>query len=682
MPTVAFKNKYRQTVANKFIDLDFETRCDLDITKVGAYKYATHPSCKILMLSWTVDGKKENVQNYDCYFSIKIGLRRFINPVKTLIARGYKIRAFNAMFEYLIWVHVGIRQLNFPELQIDNFYCLQAQACVLGLPASLENASMVIGKDIKNKEGKALIKLFCNPQKDGSYVNPLDKPKEFLRFKDYCNDDVLAQISIANNSPLMTLFQYAVYVLTEKMNLRGIPIDTPMIEGALALSSLAKEESNKAIQRLTNNCVTSITQNKVLQQWLHANNCPIPNMQAATIDRWVAEKKKKLSPVCYDILCLRQTGAKSSVAKYLKVQEFLTDGAVHDFIKYHIAHTGRWGGRGIQIQNYPKPSKHFPNWADSPLICEMIAGNEGQGLQTVYGSVNECLKAVARGMLKAPKGFKFVSADYSQVEARIVFWLAGDKLGLADFSGAAKIYEKMAGDVFNIDAAFIKKPSLERDIGKEIILGCGFGMGADKFFGTCTEKRGLNIDFSLAEKGVKGYRSRYKDVPKAWKDCEKQAINACQNKGTRFFACKGLTSYFHDGVHLTATLPSGRKLWYPYAEAVQEEGKFGLRTIVSYYHWDTKKAGYKWTTTTLWGGTFFQHKVQAIAADCISVGMLNAEDHGYPTIFTVHDEAVAQVPDDPLYNYKEYETLLCAQEAWAQGIPLVAEGWEGPRYKK
>ena len=669
-----------------FCDIDFETRSEVDITKAGAYKYATHPSTKILILGYSFDEK--TVDDYDPYTCPKSQLRDFIRTFKKNKAKkgkDYKIRAFNSMFEYLIWTHVGVRQFGFPELEIDDFYCVMAEACAMGFPASLENCAKALSLvDQKDSQGKALIRFFCNPSRarNERFKNPKHHGLRFKLFKGYCRQDVVVQIAISKRCRKLTAFQYRTLVLTERMNLRGLPVDIPMAEGALALVDFAKAETDESIQRLTNGAVQSASQTKVLTNWLKDNGLKIPNLQAATIERILLDPKTPA--LLAEVLRVRTDGAMSSTAKYKAVGIYEVDGLVHDFIKYHIANTGRWGGRGVQIHNFPKPHKNFPKWYDHDLLCELITNKDVDMMRFLFNSIAECLKAAARGVIKAPEGKKFIGADYAQIEARVVMWIANCVNGLRDFSGEGKIYEKMAGEVFNRPYTKIKPGSFERDVGKETVLGCGFGMGDAKFHSRCVMDRGLLLERSVAKKAVVGYRERYPEVKQAWSDCEKAAIDAISNPGQKYSVCKGKIVYHFEKGHLFARLPSGRYLTYPRAFVREELNQWNRPQVrIYYYTWDQKaKGAIKWVPKDTWGGTLFQHAVQASAADVMAIGMENAEQYGYETVFTVHDESAAQTDDTPENNKEKYEELLCDLPAEFDGLPIKAEGFEGKRYKK
>lgn len=666
-----------------FVDIDFETRSEADIMSVGAYKYAEHPSTEVLMISFSINQK--NIYNWNPFFSKEKNLKRLEHCIDKVVNGNHCFRAHNSEFEYWIWNLVAVRQFDWPKIPVEKFYDTMVQACVLGLPASLENAGTALELvDQKDKEGKALINFFSKPsrKKAEKYNCPLQNKIKFQKFIDYCDQDVRTQIGISRACPPMTDRQFSIFILTEKMNIRGLPIDHRMAEGALELVDVYKERADKQVQKITGGMIESATQNVALVKWLNENGCNIPNMQAPTVQQFV--NSKKTNKVAKRLLRIRSNVSKTSTAKYKSALHLLSNtGKVHGFLKAFIAKTGRWGGRGLQIQNFSKPHKDFPWWCDYDILSECIAEVRLHLIETMYDDVMESLKAATRSMIKAPKGYKFICADYAQIEARIVMWLANDRTGLKDFSGEGKIYERMASEIFDVVISLILKPSFERDVGKETVLGCGFGMGWKKFLSRCVEQRGLDISAAIAQSAVKRYRNTYKKVPAAWKECEASAIKAIQNPGMSFSACEGKLVYKTAGPHLSVTLPSKRKLYYPHAYTRLEINEWGSEQEVIYYKgWNNKaRVGHNWGSEKIWGGTLFQHAVQAIAMDVMSNGMLTAETRGYPTLFTVHDESLAMVKDS-FGSVKEYEDILCELEPWAKGLPIIAEGWEGQRYKK
>lgn len=680
----------------KFLDIDFEARSEMDLFKVGAAKYAQSKTTKILITSFQ-SWDMEDVENFSPfldYRSQRLAIKN-LHRLKGYLQKiwrdhhNYKIRAHHSEFEYWMYNEVGVAQFGWPPLPIEAFHCAMSLSGANSYPAAEAKAcvAMDLGEK-KDSEGKRLIQMFSTPsrKKDEAFKDPENYPSDFRRFIEYCDQDVRTQRAIVDHCHPMNDFQNEVFFLTEKMNVRGIPIDRRMARGAIKLAAKYQERADIRIKKLTNGVVDSAKQTVALTNWLNqVKKAKVPNLKAPTIERLL--KKDDLSPLVREVLEIRSNASKSSTAKYVKALEMSARGGrVHGSLKAYLTITGRWAGRALQIQNFSKPNgKLFPEWSnyDIEYLCKLIARADIDAIEQSFGDVMEVLKGATRAMIKAPKGYKFVTADYSQVEARITMWLADCQRGLDDFGGDGKIYEKMAGTIFDVPPSEIIKGSWRRDLGKETVLGCGFGMGKDKFFLTCTQQRGLDITKDIADKGVDSYRKRYKEVPKAWRECEHAAIEATVHKGRVVKALNGKLKYQYVKNALRCELPSGRFIYYPEATVKLERNQFGGESHQLFYkNWkDGRGVGNQWAYTSIWGGTLFQHAVQAIAGDLIAYGLLNVEAHGYFVIFTVHDEGVSLVRVG-YGSVKEYERLLCEHPSWARGIPLVAEGWQGSRYKK
>lgn len=662
---------------DRIVDIDFETRSEVDIREVGARVYAEHSSTEIMMVSFSIGGRPAH--NWNPFVSRQ--KRPYV--LLALVKLGFMVRAHHSEFEYWVWNIVGTRQFGWPEVPIEQFYDTMAMAAAMAFPVSLEGAGFALKAKVqKDKGGTTLINFFSKPsrKKDEHFKHPHNYPDKFREFISYCDDDVDSQVSIAQKTKLLSNFEHQVFLLTEKMNVRGIPVDKEMCQGALDLVEQYQSHANKkALKLIGEDCpFESLSQTMAVRKWLNENGCDIPNMQKETIAEWVKDDKRKMPKKARQILKLRSQAAMSSTSKYKKlISQCADDGRVHGFIKYHIARTGRWGGRGVQIQNFPRPDKRFGYDTDWDEVAELIKDRDLETIEWLYDDVMTTLSSALRAAICAPKGYKFVSADYSQVEARFVMWFANDPQGLEEFGGEGKIYEGMASQIYSIPKAKIGKDSFERFMGKQTILGAGFGMGAQKFVTSCKEKGGVDVELSLAKKAIYGYRSRYKRVPELWDKSEIAAIQATLRPGRigRHIHIR----YVMRGEHLYCILPSGRELCYPYAHVETVNTRFGPQPKLFYYGVDAFSK--KWKILDTWGGKLSENFVQAAARDVMAHGLLNCEKNGYEVLFTVHDEGVSLVKED-FGSYQEYEKLMCDLPKWAKGCPIEAEGWEGNRYRK
>ncbi len=659
----------------KFIDLDFETRSKCDIMSQGAWVYSEHRSTEILILRWTVNEGKTT--------------RWLIGdpPPKKLfeyIKKGYLVRAHNSFFEYCIWNHVAVKKLDWPKVPIEQFYCTQAMGCSHSFKPSLEVMGEQMGLEIqKDKEGKRLINMFSKPsrKKGEVFKQPKDYWDEFLRFDLYCDIDVKTQIGIAQYVPLLSEFEHKIFLLTEKMNVRGVPIDLEMVEGAIGLIEYSVGKANEEARQICNGAFESVTQRDAVKNWLEENGCPMPNMQAETIERLLKQDKEEriYSDDCIRIIELRQQVSKTSTAKYFSALEKIgLDYKVHETSKYHIARTGRWGGRGLQTSNFARPT--LPKWVDYNYVAKLITEEDHEQIEFLYGSVMEVLSSALRSMIKAEKGKKLVAADYAQIEARVLFWFADEKKALKIFAEGGDIYCDMATDIYK--RPITKKDEFERFIGKNVILGLGFQMAGPKFKSSLYEKSDVKIELDFAKDVVSFYRKKYKKVKDLWGESNTAAMNAVLNKGHVYHCANKRIAYKHIGDFLYCKLPSGRRIAYHLPEIKEVQAPWNKNQLINqltFMGWDSFK--HKWLRLQTYGGSLVENYVQATARDIMAYGMLQSEKEGYECIFTVHDECVTMVDED-FGSYQEFEKILARIPKWAEGIPVVAEGWEGLRYRK
>lgn len=664
----------------KLIDIDFETRSEADLLAVGSCVYSEHPSTEVMIVTYSFENSPK-VYEWNPFNS------RREKPWALLwaVENGYTIKAWHSEFEYWIWNNVCTRQFGWPKLPIDRFLCAMGIGCATTFPAKLEDAAKASRAEYKkNESGKALINFFSKPsrKKGAPFNNPLEHPEKFDSFREYGKDDVYAQKAIWSKCEPLSESEIRCLQLTEKMNIRGIPVDMELVHGALELVARFRREADAEAQEIIRSLgqeppFATLNQRDAVRDWLRANGCPIPDMQKATIER-ILNEPDGVPEYALRVLELRSQYAKSSVAKYEAFAAMAdSQGRVHGFIKYHIARTGRWGGRGIQIQNFPKPPKNLPKNIDWDVVADLIRRRKYSKIKRKYGNVMDVLSGALRAAIKAPDGYKFIAADYSQIEARGVFWFAEDPVGLAEFSGEGKIYEGMAATIFGVKKEDIQKGSFERDIGKATILGAGFGMGPDTFVTNVEDTAGITIDGKLAQRAISGYRNRYEMVPKLWKGVEKAAIAATKNPGSVHTYKK--VSYYCKGDRLYCILPSGRKLVYLEPQVKVKPTQFGEKETLTYMGQDTYTR--KWVRLQTWGGKLTENFVQAAARDIMVYGMENAERDHYYLVFSVHDEGVTLVPEE-FGSYQELERLLCELPVWAKGYPIAAEGWEGTRYRK
>lgn len=399
------------------------------------------------------------------------------------------------------------------------------------------------------------------------------------------------------------------------------------------------------------------------------SHIPIEDLRKATVDSWIQNVD---NPKLKRILEIRAQGGKSSTAKLEAIKNRVCpDDRVRDILVYHGASTGRWAGAGIQVQNFPRGVGY-----NSDKVLECLLLDDLDVFEMMYPDVINAISAGLRGFIISEEGHDFVTADFAQIEARVVMMLAGCQRGIEDFRHGRDIYLALAQEIYK--RPLTKKDKEERQLGKVGVLGCGFQMGAARFKEHAKNQAGLIISEELAEKTVKTYRETYPEVVKLWYAQERAAILSVKNPGRIF--TEGPIKWKVQGNFLYCRLPSGRCLAYPDP---------AIKVIKT--KWDTDKESLtfmavntitkQWDREHTYGGKLVENIVQATARDLMANGMLNTEKAGYKSVMTVHDEVISEVPEG-FGSVEEFEKLLSTPPEWAKDYPIKAEGWRGKRYRK
>jgi len=660
--------------------IDFETRCDIDIKNSGAFVYSNHPSCEVLMVSYNLTGEPEDTK-----------LWTFDQPAPEElldhVRAGHQLNAFNSYFEYCIWQNVCVPKLNWAFLTGMQQILDVADKCkALALPNNLEDAALAMDMaNLKDPRGKALIRKFCMPKNTGEYNDPLSPTNytDWEDFKNYCIRDTKAQLDLDNTLPDLSPKEQLVAWFTDELNWRGLHVDTYAAKAALELSEKIKEKYNAEASILSGGMFEKCTQRAKVKQWLSDHGVVMPDMQAPTIAKWL--RKGNLPSNVRRMLELYQITGSTSVAKY-KSMLSMTDPQtrrVHELLNYHKARTGRWGGKGIQIQNFPRPT--LPKGTDYGEVIELIKQGSVEKIEKFAKEVKVTpmvvLVSALRSCITPVWENEFKSADYSAIEARVLLWKARDQRALDIFRRGEDLYLDMASGIYDIPLSKLNKDSPERFMGKTAILGCGYGVGGVAFAKQVEDMSGVKLSLAEAKSTVNKYRQRFPKVIKLWKDTEKLAIHAV--KTGRPATADGVTFYidqFGEKPFLMCKLPSGHILGYPNPKIKIIEKSWGEKGVeLTYEGMDSYT--HKWAGLKTYGGKLVENIVQAIARDLLVYGMLLLDAAGYQIIMSVHDEVVSE-DDESFGTLEEFEALLCHLPKWALDIPVTSEGWAGNRYRK
>jgi DNA polymerase len=633
------------------VSIDFETRSAVDLRKTGVYKYAADQSTDIWCMAYKAPWS-DDVLVWQPSDEMDVRLEDWI-------VEGGLLSAWNANFERTIWNEIMVGRYQWPRTNIKQWRCTMAQASAMGLPRALGQAAAVLGvEEQKDKTGAALMLRMARPRKvnaDGSYTwwNTKDKVEALVS---YCRQDVRTELSVAEVLNAMPDSERRLYQLDQRINDRGVALDVDLVHRVKALAGNASVEIDAEIQRLTKGQVKAATNGMDLVAWLNSHGIATKSVDKQTVARLLTSDK--LHPVIRQVLTLRQNGAKSSTAKYdAMLHAVNTDGRMRGLLVYHGAATGRWSGKLVQPQNFPRPQKKQDE------LDEIIAKLKADKDVSEHGAGTVLASDLLRSMLIADDGHRLMFADYSAIEARVLAWVAGQSDLVETFRKGGDVYKEMASAIYNVDVESVTDG--QRQVGKMAILGCGYGMGGKRFAEQCATM-GIKVDEDEAKRIVAVYREKNHRIAQYWRDVEQDFVEMVKGAG-------------RVGT-VPLPLPSGRSLTYHNPRIIQRETPWGAMRDTAQV--DTlNSVTRQWTSQIIWGGLLTENVVQATARDLMATAMMALELKGYNVILSVHDEIISEVPDG-FGSLDEMIDIMTQVPAWAQGCPINAEGKEGKRYRK
>lgn len=638
------------------ISLDLETYSDIDLQKCGVYRYAASPNFEILLFGYSVDGGE--VQVVDLAMGEKIP-----EDIVAALKDDSVIKwAYNATFE-----RIALSIYFMEWLEPTSWHCTMVWSATLGLPLSLEGVGAVLGLEKqKLKEGKSLIKYFCCPclptKANGERTRNLPEHNmdKWQQFKDYNLRDVETEIAIQTKLAKFPVPEsiWEEYRLDQEINDRGIGIDSEFVDNAIKLDEKVKAELNSKMQALTN--LENPNSVKQVVGWLATNGLETDNLSK----KQVAELLKTAHGELSEVLRLRQKLSKSSVKKYTAMKNALcADNRVHGMFQFYGANrTGRFSGRLVQLQNLPQ--NHM---ADLKQARALVKEGNFDALSLLYEDVPDTLSQLIRTAFVPQDDRKFIVADFSAIEARVIAWLAGENWRQTVFAEGGDIYCMSASKMFKVP---VKKHGINgqlRQKGKIAELACGYGgsTGALKAMGA--------LEMGLKEEELKplvnAWRFANSNIVSLWWAVDKAAKDAIKMR----IATKthGIHFEYQSGF-LFITLPSGRKL--AYVKPRIGESRFGGESITYEGIGMTKK----WERLESYGPKLCENITQAIARDLLVFAMLTLKNCAI--VAHVHDEIVIEA------DKRMSLTTICEQmrrtPPWAKGLLLMADGYECDFYKK
>ena len=654
------------------ITIDIETRSDKDISKCGVYAYTDTPYFDILLFAYSID--EQPVQVVDMANGEEI-------PESILAAladENVVKRAFNVNFER-VCLSKYLRK-NYPQyfqsysidedtvgdfLNPESWHCSMIHARTLGLPSSLAEVGKVLGiEQQKMTEGKALVKFFCVPYDtvDGvpQFHNPKDYPDKWEIFKAYNKRDVEAELEIDRRLSRFPVpdFLWKEFYLDQEINDRGILVDMQLADKAISLDAEAKEELTVEMKRLTG--VENPNSVYQLLDWLETQGYKSDSLGKAQVQELIKTAKEPVKSV----LQMRLQLSKSSVKKYtaMKNTACSDNRARGMFSFYGASRTGRWAGRNVQLQNLPQ--NHLPDLSEAR---ELVKYGSFEDIQMLYDDVPDTLSQLIRTAFIPRQGMKFIVADFSAIEARVIAWLAGEEWRMKAFANGEDIYCASASKMFGVPVVKHGENGHLRQKGKISELACGFGgsVGAMKAMGADS----LGLSDTELKQIVTDWREASPHITELWWAVDRAVKKAVKEKTAT--KTHGLLFSYEVGF-LFIRLPSGRRL--AYAKPYIGKNKFGGESV-TYMGINAQK---KWDRLESYGPKFVENCVQGIARDLLMYSMQTLSQ--YFIVGHIHDEMIIECPKGTKLDE------ICQQMArtpdWAKGLLLRADGYECSFYKK
>lgn len=651
------------------LSIDIETKSSIEIGKAGLYRYAQSPDFGILLFAYQMD--EGPVEIIDLAQGEEIPRQ----VVEALQDPGITKHAYNAAFEWYCLNTAGYRT------PLEQWRCTMAHSLYCGYPAGLDATGKAVGLPQDKQKlaaGKALIRYFCVPCKptknngNRTWNLPKHAPEKWELFKGYCRQDVVAEHNILRRLEQFPMpeEEERLWQMDVRMNAFGVRVDEELTDGALYIDERSRQDLMGEAMGITG--IDNPNSTVQLMEWLEKNGTETDNLRKATVTDLLAGQP---ADNVKHMLEIRQQLGKTSVKKYEAIRKAKgEDGRVRGLTQYYGANrTGRWAGRLVQMQNLPR---NYIGTLDEAR--KLVEQKNYEGLRMIYGNVPDTLSQLIRTAFIPSEGNKFVVADFSAIEARVIAWLAGEQWVNEVFATHGKIYEATASQMFHVPVEKIKKGNPEyslRQKGKVATLALGYQGGTAALIAMGA------LDMGLTEEELPDIVARWRNANRRicdlWYRVEQAALMAMQTAQPQ--AVNGLVfslegDLLYGQTFLTVQLPSGRKLFYP--KPFLQENQFG-KLALHYYSTGSSK---KWGVESTYGGKMTENIVQAVARDCLAETLKRIEDRGLHVVFHVHDEVIIDAPEETTVD--EVCGLMAEPIPWAPGLILKGAGFEGQYYKK
>lgn len=665
-------------MAPKKAHLDWETKSEINLKVSGMFRYAEDPSTDPLIAAFCIGSGPVlgvDLSNYEEDWELII---RLMSPLFDHIERGGQVVAHNAQFERVIWEKTPFGRRLPIRPKPHQWNCTAARARALAIPGSLEGAAEALGVSTrKDARGKELINMFSKPQIKRSkgvvvkheWILPRDRPDDFENFIEYCEQDVKVETELDKILPELSDVEARAFALDYKINDRGMPVNLDRVEAA---ADFVEEYSEELVKRAVQISGYRPTQREKTLDFLESRGYKLPDLTASTVEKLA--KRKGLPDELVELLDLRIELSRAGTKKLKAIKDTVSsDGRIRGGFLFSAASTRRWSSVGVQMHNLQKPEGEV----NPQVVMRMLDANPFFLLDIFLRPLTALAQSV-RGFFEAPEGKKFLIADYSSVEPRGTAWIAGEEWMLEAYRRNEDLYRITAGKVYGVsDWKSIPKDGKERFMGKQLVLGCGYGMGPPRFVETVA-RFGTTLDLSESEKAVYGYRNSVPKITKFWKTIEAGCIRAVRDWktlriGMLTFRPETLPNGFQV---LFVDMPSGT-IAYPQPTVSQYMWNGMPRQRFEFY----TPLGAKWVKTDTFGGSLTENVVQSFCRDILRDGLLAADEAGFEVVGHVHDEGIAEGDDNP-DDLKEFEHLLTSSSPWAKGFPIATDGFISREYRK
>lgn len=639
---------------------DFETKSRVDLKKVGPTKYSLELSTEVSLITWCFGRGEIKAWRMGQHIPHEL-LVVAENPEK------YNFIAHNLLFDYLIWMIPFKKQIpTIKPIPMANLTDNMSIAHYNRMGSSLEQCAAMNGLPIsKDKEGRAIMLRQCKPattgKNKGKFVVLTEE--EWTKFTYYgVVDTKLLRDTYYMMRPLPPKERW-VFEWTFQRNLLGIRIDLPLVAFLKEALAIEKPILEKEFERLVGHQFKVNQRAKCLQFFQHY--FPMENMQKGTVRDILAEDFPNVPANVKKALKIKSIVGSTSLAKVDVLDRMHVEGRIFAILNHLKAHTKRWAGMGVQIQNFPRPRQEGIEFLDIETRDLVDQVRKSYLLQDDGISF---IKDLLRRVWVPEVGERMYCGDFSKIEPTVLFWL----VGLGPVSKLC--YEETAAEIYGVDVAMIKKDTEERQLGKNTFLGGGYGMGHRKFKQQIQEQSGVVISEEMSKKAIYAYRRKYFQIPEFWKLLEWAFKTAIGGQIAQLCGGKIIVAPMEQGRNgVRIRIPSGDFLYYPDA-CIKTDAKG--KTSLAYKSLD--KAG-RVSMEHLYGGMLCEHVTSSTARELMANSMKNLEDTGFPILTSVHDELWSS---SRFGRDQEFEDTMCTLPDWAQGMVVKVGCENGYRYLK